>query len=122
MDSVGQRRMAALHGGRRDKLEGRPNPGAGVGLLRGGAGTALVGDPETVATRMREYAELGIDTFICSGYPHLEEAYRVSELLLPLLPLDHGANSTASNGHQIRGEMIGNRHVPEFKESVKTQA
>ena len=51
MDSVGQQRMAALHGGRRDKLEVSPNLWAGVGLVRGGAGTALVGDPETVAAR-----------------------------------------------------------------------
>jgi alkanesulfonate monooxygenase len=85
MDSVGQKRMAALHGGRRDKLEVSPNLWAGVGLVRGGAGTALVGDPETVAARMREYAELGIETFILSGYPHLEESYRFAELVFPLL-------------------------------------
>ena len=87
MDSVGQRRMAQLHGGRRDKLEVSPNLWAGVGLVRGGAGTALVGDPETVAARIREYQALGIDTFIMSGYPHLEEAYRFAELVFPLLPL-----------------------------------
>ncbi|WP_159627452.1 FMNH2-dependent alkanesulfonate monooxygenase [Massilia puerhi] len=85
MDSVGQRRMAALHGGRRDQLEIAPNLWAGVGLVRGGAGTALVGDPETVAARMREYAQLGIETFILSGYPHLEESYRFAELVFPLL-------------------------------------
>jgi alkanesulfonate monooxygenase len=85
MDSVGQRRMAALHGGRRDKLEVSPNLWAGVGLVRGGAGTALVGDPETVAARMREYQDLGIETFILSGYPHLEESYRFAELVFPLL-------------------------------------
>jgi alkanesulfonate monooxygenase len=84
-DSVGQRRMAQLHGGRRESLEISPNLWAGVGLVRGGAGTALVGNPETVAARLREYASLGIDTFILSGYPHLEEAYRVAELLFPLL-------------------------------------
>ena len=84
-DSVGQRRMAELHGGRREGLEISPNLWAGVGLVRGGAGTALVGDPETVAARLREYASLGIETFILSGYPHLEEAYRVAELLFPLL-------------------------------------
>jgi alkanesulfonate monooxygenase len=89
MDSVGQSRMAALHGGRRDKLEVSPNLWAGVGLVRGGAGTALVGDPETVAARMKEYMAVGIDTFILSGYPHLEEAYRFAELVMPLLPLAH---------------------------------
>ncbi len=70
---------------RRDHLEISPNLWAGVGLVRGGAGTALVGDGPTVAARIQEYAELGIDTFILSGYPHLEEAYRVGELLFPHL-------------------------------------
>jgi alkanesulfonate monooxygenase len=93
MDSVGQRRMAELHQGRRDKLEISPNLWAGVGLLRGGAGTALVGDPHTVAARMKEYMALGIDTFIMSGYPHLEEAYRFAELVFPLLPLQAGRKS-----------------------------
>ncbi|MBU67243.1 MAG: alkanesulfonate monooxygenase, FMNH(2)-dependent [Cupriavidus sp.] len=90
MDSEGQRRMAALHAGgakrTREALEISPNLWAGVGLVRGGAGTALVGDPQTVVARMQEYADLGIDTFIFSGYPHLEEAYRFAELVFPLLP------------------------------------
>lgn len=90
MDSEGQRRMAALHAGgakrTREALEISPNLWAGVGLVRGGAGTALVGDPQTVAARIEEYAALGIDTFIFSGYPHLEEAYRFAELVFPLLP------------------------------------
>ncbi len=89
MDSVGQARMSRLHGGRRDKLEVSPNLWAGVGLVRGGAGTALVGDPDTVAERIDEYRRLGIDSFILSGYPHLEEAYRFGELVLPRLPLNH---------------------------------
>ncbi|HGG2336722.1 LLM class flavin-dependent oxidoreductase [Escherichia coli] len=84
-DSVGQQRMAALHNGKRDNLEISPNLWAGVGLVRGGAGTALVGDGPTVAARINEYAALGIDSFVLSGYPHLEEAYRVGELLFPHL-------------------------------------
>lgn len=95
-DSEGQRRMTRLHQGSRDNLEVSPNLWAGVGLVRGGAGTALVGDPVTVAARLLEYAELGIETFVLSGYPHLEEAYRVAELLFPLLPVDKpGARSPA---------------------------
>ncbi|MNN39255.1 Methanesulfonate monooxygenase [compost metagenome] len=86
MDSEGQRRMAALHGGRRDQLEVSPNLWAGVGLVRGGAGTALVGDPQTVAARLKEYVDLGVDSFVLSGYPHLEESIRFAELVFPLLP------------------------------------
>jgi alkanesulfonate monooxygenase len=97
MDSVGQQRMTQLHGGRRDKLEISPNLWAGVGLVRGGAGTALVGDPPTVAQRMKEYMALGIDTFIMSGYPHLEEAYRFAELVFPLLPLSARVQSSPVN-------------------------
>ena len=84
--------MARLHGGRRDKLVVAPNLWAGIGLVRGGAGTALVGDPDQVAERMREYIAVGIDRFILSGYPHLEEAYRFAELVFPKLPLNshHG--------------------------------
>ena len=84
-DSEGQRRMLSLHGGSREKLEVAPNLWAGVGLIRGGAGTALVGDPATVAARIREYQALGIDTVIGSGFPHLEECYRTAELLFPHL-------------------------------------
>ncbi|MDR3513854.1 MAG: FMNH2-dependent alkanesulfonate monooxygenase [Caulobacteraceae bacterium] len=86
-DSVGQARMSALHGGDRDKLVVYPNLWAGVGLVRGGAGTALVGSADQVAERIREYRKVGLETFILSGYPHLEESYRVAELLLPRLDI-----------------------------------
>jgi alkanesulfonate monooxygenase len=84
-DSVGQKRQSELHGGRRDRLEVSPNLWAGIGLVRAGVGTALVGSAETVAARLREYQALGIGTVIASGYPHLEEAYQVAELLFPKL-------------------------------------
>jgi alkanesulfonate monooxygenase len=83
--SEGQRRMTELHGGRADALEVSPNLWAGVGLVRGGAGTALVGSHDEVANRIAEYHELGIDEFILSGYPHLEEAYQVGEGVMPVL-------------------------------------
>jgi alkanesulfonate monooxygenase len=75
----------ALHSGRIDRLEVSPNLWAGFGLVRGGAGTALVGSYQEVADRIAEYHALGIDEFILSGYPHLEEAYRVGEGVLRLL-------------------------------------
>jgi alkanesulfonate monooxygenase len=113
-DSVGQRRMAELHGGDRSKLEISPNLWAGVGLVRGGAGTALVGDPGQVAARMREYMELGIDRFILSGYPHLEECYRFAELVFPLLPLapTTGRDLGAARNAGPFGEVIANVAAP----------
>ncbi|MCV2447193.1 hypothetical protein E3D03_007965 [Paracoccus sp. DMF] len=91
--------MAALHGGRRDRLEISPNLWAGVGLVRGGAGTALVGDAETVVARMREYQALGIETFVMSGYPHLEEAIRFAELVFPRI----GKQAVTSQASQTGG-------------------
>jgi alkanesulfonate monooxygenase len=123
-DSVGQQRMAALHGGDKSKLEISPDLWAGVGLVRGGAGTALVGDADTVAARMNEYAALGIDSFILSGYPHLEESYRVAELLFPRLNLSHGPNLNtqvaALNGPF--GEIIANDRAPEAQRPVMAAA
>ncbi|MFC9931284.1 LLM class flavin-dependent oxidoreductase [Streptomyces sp. NPDC127190] len=85
-ESEGQQRMLALHGGgSRDGLEIHPNLWAGIGLVRGGAGTALVGSHTEVAERIKEYAALGIEEFIFSGYPHLEEAYWFGEGVLPKL-------------------------------------
>jgi alkanesulfonate monooxygenase len=87
-ESVGQQRMAALHGGGRDDLVVSPNLWAGFGLVRSGAGTALVGSHEEVAERIAEYHHLGIDHFILSGQPHLEEAYWFAEGVFPLLRRD----------------------------------
>lgn len=112
MDSEGQQRMTQLHNGNREALEISPNLWAGVGLVRGGAGTALVGDPETIAARMLEYADLGIDTFILSGYPHLEEAYRVAELLFPKLPLSHSIQPEQQVMFSPFGEIVANEKFP----------
>ncbi|MBD2068449.1 FMNH2-dependent alkanesulfonate monooxygenase [Leptolyngbya sp. FACHB-671] len=112
-DSEGQRRMMQLHNGSRDALEISPNLWAGVGLVRGGAGTALVGDADTVAARMQEYTDLGIDTFIFSGYPHLEEAYRVAELLFPKLPIAQTPPSLAPSRYLSPiGEIMANDRLP----------
>jgi alkanesulfonate monooxygenase len=83
--SVGQQRMAALRGSGGDDLVVHPNVWAGIGLVRGGVGTALVGSYEEVADRIEEYHRLGFDEFILSGYPHLEEAYWFGEGVMPIL-------------------------------------
>src|SRR6478609_8069291 len=84
-ESVGQQNMLALNNGSREGLEIHPNVWAGVGLVRGGAGTALVGSHEEVADRIEEYAALGIEEFVLSAYPHLEGAYHFGEGVLPVL-------------------------------------
>ena len=65
-----------------------------------------------MAERMREYAALGIDTFILSGYPHLEEAYRVAELLFPELPLQNAPSAPKRQIISPFGEIIANDHFP----------
>jgi len=88
-ESVGQQRMVALHGGRTDGgvrgLEIHPNLWAGVGLVRGGAGTALVGSHSEVADLIEEYHSVGVSEFVLSGYPHLEEAYWFGDGVRPEL-------------------------------------
>jgi alkanesulfonate monooxygenase len=84
-ESVGQERMKALHNGQTDDLVIAPNLWAGFGLVRAGAGTALVGSHEEVAERIAEYHEIGFDHFILSGQPHLEEAYWFGEGVMPIL-------------------------------------
>jgi alkanesulfonate monooxygenase len=115
-DSVGQAKMARLHNGKKENLEIAPNLWAGVGLVRGGAGTALVGSPQEVADRLLEYRDIGIETFVLSGYPHLEEAYRVAELVFPLLPITQHKPVGAANVSPF-GELVANEHLPKASQS-----
>ncbi|MEI9975034.1 MAG: FMNH2-dependent alkanesulfonate monooxygenase [Ignavibacteriota bacterium] len=104
-ESEGQKRMLGLHRGGPDGLWLRPSLWAGVGLVRGGAGTAMVGDGASVAALMEEYASVGIETFILSGYPHLEEAYHFAEHVFPRLPLSRPVVESR------RGEVVANGAV-----------
>lgn len=99
-ESEGQRRMAAMHGGRTDALEVYPNVWAGYGLVRPGVGTALVGSHEDVADRIEEFHHTGIDHLILSAQPHLEEAYAFGEGVLPLL---RKRGVVAAAAHDVTG-------------------
>ena len=85
--SVGQKRQADLAANAlgSERMEIYPNVWAGIGMVRGGVGTAIVGSYEEVADRIAEYHSLGFDEFILSGYPHLEEAFWFGEGVMPVL-------------------------------------
>jgi alkanesulfonate monooxygenase len=86
VDSVGQRRQIEM--GLKGDLLVEPHLWAGVGLARSGVGVAIVGDPQQVADKLKGYQRMGIDTFILSSYPHLEEARRFGELVMPYFQED----------------------------------
>ncbi|MGU3654027.1 LLM class flavin-dependent oxidoreductase [Mycolicibacterium sp. A43C] len=115
--SEGQKRMLALHESNRvdgtwsdaRSLEIAPNLWSGVGLVRGGAGTALVGSHTEVAERIAEYAAIGIDEFIFSGYPHLEELFWFGEGVVPILRRQGLFNSGSDEAPSVSIPFVGAR-------------
>jgi alkanesulfonate monooxygenase len=65
---------------------------------------------------MEQYASLGIETFILSGYPHLEEAYRFAELVFPRLP-GHVRQRIEAPLSGPFGEVVGNSYLPKLSQS-----
>ncbi|MEM7162549.1 MAG: LLM class flavin-dependent oxidoreductase [Bacteroidota bacterium] len=57
----------------------------GIGKARSGCGAALVGNPEQIIEKIHRYMEMGIRSFIFSGYPHLNECREFARLVLPHL-------------------------------------
>jgi alkanesulfonate monooxygenase len=90
-EAVGQSNMSALHADLKSlpksarELQIHPGVWSGYGLVRGGAGTALVGSHEQVAELIEAYHDAGFDHFILSGQPHLEEAWHFGEGAAALL-------------------------------------
>jgi alkanesulfonate monooxygenase len=109
-DSVGVQRMNQLVAGKTAKhardLEIYPDVWAGYALLTKGPGTAIVGDPETVAERLREYLDVGFDTLILSSFPLLEEAYRIAEQVFPLLPFEVDRPKAHSNSRRALQSLV----------------
>jgi alkanesulfonate monooxygenase len=117
-DSVGQQRMSAMHGGVKGAnirdLEIAPNLWSGIGLVRPGPGTAIVGSPDTVIRTLEAYQAAGIETFILSGMPLLEEAYRFGELVLPRLPV----NRQIRDAKQFTWSTLFDRDLSSSKQPV----
>jgi alkanesulfonate monooxygenase len=86
--SAGTQRQNELRDTADDQGYAEPNLWTGIGRARSGAGAAIVGDPDQVLAKIRGYADLGLDAFILSGYPHAAEADLFARHVLPRL--DHG--------------------------------
>lgn len=83
--SVGVRAQATLRDESDDEGYVEANLWTGIGRARSGCGAAIVGSPEQVASKINAYRDLGINTFILSGYPHRDECRRFAEMVMPLL-------------------------------------
>jgi alkanesulfonate monooxygenase len=68
---------------RAELRERSPRLWNGISKVRVNLGTAIVGDPKQVTEELAAYWRLGIDEFILSGFPHVEECRRVASEVLP---------------------------------------
>lgn len=84
--SVGVRRQAEIREAADEDGFTEENLWTGIGRARSGCGAAVVGDPDQVLRKLNAYRELGIDAFILSGYPHLQECDYFARYVLPRLP------------------------------------
>jgi len=62
-----------------------PHLWTGISMARSGCGAALVGNPDQIVEKLNRYMDMGIRSFIFSGYPHIDECNRFAELVLPRL-------------------------------------
>lgn len=86
--SAGVRRQAELRVAAHEDGFVEPFLWTGIGKARSGCGAAIVGTPQQVIEKIQRYQAMGIEAFIFSGYPHIDEAQRFAELVLP--HLHHG--------------------------------
>ena len=83
--SLGVARQSQLRDEADEKYYVEPNLWTGIGLARSGCGAAIVGNPDQVVAKIEHYIEMGINSFIFSGYPHQKECELFAKLVLPRL-------------------------------------
>ena len=81
--SVGVQRQDALRAAADGEGFADDHLWTGIGVARSGVGAAVLGDPDQVERTLRRYADLGIESFVLSGYPLDDEAERFARLVLP---------------------------------------
>ena len=83
--SLGVARQSQLREEADESYYVEPNLWTGIGLARSGCGAALVGDPDQIVAKLQRYMDMGIRSFILSGYPHQQECELFAKLVLPRL-------------------------------------
>ena len=86
--SAGVRAQGMLREGADADGFAEENLWTGIGRARSGCGAAIVGDPDQVLNKLKQYMDLGIEAFILSGYPHQQECDLFARYVLP--ELEHG--------------------------------
>ncbi|MDG1053067.1 MAG: LLM class flavin-dependent oxidoreductase [Flavobacteriaceae bacterium] len=81
--SLGVARQSQLREEADEKYYVEPNLWTGIGLARSGCGAAIVGNPDQVVAKLERYMEMGIRSFILSGYPHQQECELFAKYVLP---------------------------------------
>ena len=81
--SLGVARQSQLREEADEKYYVEPNLWTGIGLARSGCGAAIVGNPDQVVEKLERYMEMGIRSFILSGYPHQQECELFAKHVLP---------------------------------------
>ena len=81
--SLGVARQSQLREEADEKYYVEPNLWTGIGLARSGCGAAIVGNPDQVIAKLKRYMDMGIHSFIFSGYPHQEECKLFAKYVLP---------------------------------------
>ena len=81
--SLGVARQSQLRAEADEKYYVEPHLWTGIGLARSGCGAAIVGNPDQVVEKLERYMEMGIRSFILSGYPHQQECELFAKHVLP---------------------------------------
>ena len=81
--SLGVARQSQLREEADEKYYVEPNLWTGIGLARSGCGAAIVGNPDQVIAKLKRYMDMGIHSFIFSGYPHQQECELFAKYVLP---------------------------------------
>ena len=83
--SLGVARQSQLRDESDEKFYVEPNLWKGIGLARSGCGAALVGNPDQIVAKLQRYMDMGIRSFILSGYPHQKECELFAQYVLSRL-------------------------------------